>query len=62
VVSFVIDTKSGVSPEVGVTEKSATGAGGGGGSFTVIHAEHVAVSEPPGPVAVNITVYTPAEV
>ena len=61
--SLVKFTDSGASPEDGEREKAATGAGGGGGgggSSTVMHEEHTAVSEPPGPVAVKVTLYTPA--
>jgi len=53
---LVNETTTGESPEEGVSEKSATGAGGGGGSVTVTHALQIAVSEPPGPVAVKVTV------
>ena len=59
---MVKETESGASPDVVETEKSATGAdgGGGGGSETVTQLLQIAVSDPPGPVTVKVTVKVPA--
>jgi hypothetical protein len=49
------DTVTGASPPTEPGVKPATG-GGGGGSVTTMHEVQVAVSDPPEPVAVKITV------
>ncbi len=48
------ETTTGVSPPAESGVKPATG-GDGGGSVTTMHEVQVAVSKPPGPVAVKVT-------